>query len=62
MNVVGVFDGVWIVHSGSRRSQIGSGVWIRWHFHCSSGSRVFVNDGFGGGVCSALSVQCGVAL
>ena len=62
MNVIGVFDGVWIIHSGNEHSQIGNDVWIQWHFHCSLDSRVYLNNRFSGNVCSAQSVRCTVAL
>ena len=62
VNVVRVFNGVWIIHSSNEHSQIGNDVWIQWHFHCGLDSRVYLNDGFGGDVCSAQSVQCAVAL
>ena len=62
VNVVGVFDRIWIIHGSNECSQIGNGAWIWLHFHCSLDSRVYLNDGFGGDVCSAQSVQCAVAL
>ena len=62
VNVIRVFNRVWIVCSGNKHSRIGNDVWIWWHFCCSLDSRVFLNNGFSGSVCSAQSVQCAVAL